>query len=219
MRTGRFVRTSLVRPPNVDVIIPQSAERGRPTPARTPFMAPMQQNTPMPIESARNTQKSSSESWRRSAKVSHMKNVRTQAATEIQKYSCSSIQNARLGTPFSCASRKSRMVPPPVAVIVPTTVHPSRSIPVDAAVSVPVMAKTAVPNQSPARSSPPAVQFGYLAKLSGSIAGSSTTALEQRACREDGEDPHPTATIWGSMVLPPHLVGLGLASVTMLVRE
>mmetsp|Transcript_27969 Transcript_27969/g.91478 ORF Transcript_27969/g.91478 Transcript_27969/m.91478 type:complete len:220 (+) Transcript_27969:30-689(+) len=139
IRAGRLQSTSLIMPPNVAVIIPQAAAAIGGTPARIPFCAPMTQKAATPHASHASIHGSSTESPSFGPTVGQKKNVPSDVPMQRYKYSISSIQNAGL------ASMNPRMVPPPTAVIVPTIVAPSASIPARPAVTVPDIANATVP--------------------------------------------------------------------------
>ena len=141
IRTGLSMSTSRTTPPNVAVNMPHATAAAHGTPARAPFCAPITQNAPTPRASRYSTQGSVTRTPNASSKCGQARNAPAAETAQIHRYSGSSIQNARRPRPRST----SRIVPPPTAVMVPTTVAPSTSMPRAAAASEPVTAKVAVP--------------------------------------------------------------------------
>lgn len=101
----------------------------------------MQQKAPIPSASAQNRVAWSSSIPSRVLAAGQSASVPRHVATLIQMYSASTIQN----TGPAAFSSKSRTVPPPTAVTVPTSVQPSTSMPAREAVTHPLIANAAVP--------------------------------------------------------------------------
>jgi hypothetical protein len=92
---------------------------------QTHNILPMTQNAPNPIESAKLRNGESSLIISLRVRKSHDKKVAPQVARQSQIYSYSNAQNTG-----AFPINRSRIVPPPIAVIVPTIVQPSMSMPI-----------------------------------------------------------------------------------------
>ena len=132
------------KPPNVAVTMPQQAQRTAASLLRLPFMAPITAKAPTPRASPHHRSGPSPPPLAfktlPSGSSFHRQKVPAATAAAIQKYSISLVQKGILLSRIA-----SRNVPPPTAVITPTIVPPSRSIPDMPAVMAPDAAKAIVP--------------------------------------------------------------------------
>ena len=119
----RWHSKSRTTPPNVAVNIPHMMQINGFKPFLIPFCAPMTQKAPTPIVSVHHNKLPSSSTIFCFSNSFHVKNVMLVVARHKMIYSTSEAQNTG-AFPIS----KSLTVPPPIDVIVPTIVQPSRSI-------------------------------------------------------------------------------------------
>ena len=131
---------SRMTPPPTPVTTPTKADMNMPLPSCFAAPIPTEVNTPSPIESITRSTASKSTRFRRSAERMREKKITIAEQTAIIRYSgCCSACGGVL------PSSRSRIIPPPTAVVAPSIATPRISIRFSMPTSAPDMANAIVP--------------------------------------------------------------------------